>query len=34
MYYSEKNSQKAKIDQRLYLIQEMKAKYFKKLNEV
>ena len=32
MYSSEKNSKKAKIDHRLYLLQEIKANYFIELN--
>ena len=32
MYSTENNSKNAKIDNRLYLMQEVKAKYFLKLN--
>ena len=32
MYFNENNSKKDKIDNRLYLMQEVKAKYFMKLN--
>ena len=32
MYSNENNSKKAKIDHRLYLLQQIKAKYFLKLN--
>ena len=31
-YSNENNSKKAKIDHRLYLLQQIKAKYFMKLN--
>ena len=33
MYFSENSSKGDKIDNRLYLLQEIKAKYFLKLNE-
>ena len=33
MYSTENNSKKAKIDNYLYLCQEVKDKYFSKLNE-
>ena len=33
MYSNENNSKKAKIDNRLYLMQEIKGKYFMKLND-
>ena len=33
MFSTENNSKKAKIDMRLYLLQEIKGNYFMKLND-